>query len=66
VPWTVEADLERCEGHALCVEEAPEHFDLVDEELVVTHPAVADDAVATVRSAVRVCPVAALRLVERT
>jgi ferredoxin len=62
--WIIVADLGRCEGHGLCVEQAPGHFQLESDELVLTGDRVADADLPAVRSAVRVCPVAALR-VER-
>ena len=58
-------DRPRCEGHGLCEEAAPTLMHLDDEgELVLDRPEVeggsADAAAAG--AAVRVCPVAALRL----
>lgn len=60
----ITADYDRCEGHGLCVEQAPEIFDLDDEgELVhrfdgVDVPVELHDAAGR---AVDSCPVAALR-----
>lgn len=59
------ADLERCESHGLCVEEAPNHLRMDDDLLVVTDETVAADDLPALRAAVRVCPVAALRLEKR-
>ena len=58
-------DRPRCEGHGLCEEAAPSLMHLDDEgELVIDReeiePGSADEAAAS--AAVRVCPVAALRL----
>lgn len=61
----IELDRPRCEGHGLCEEAAPELMHLDDEgELVIDVPEV-DAGLQTehARSAVRVCPVAALKLI---
>lgn len=59
----IELDRSRCEGHGLCEEEAPRLMHLDDDgELVLDHEELADDEVAAANGAVRVCPVAALRL----
>lgn len=58
-------DRPRCEGHGLCEEAAPQLMHLDDEgELVLDREEFAEgsaDAIAA-SAAVRVCPVAALRL----
>ena len=33
--WRVEVDLRRCHGYANCIAEAPEVFDLGDDDVVV-------------------------------
>ena len=55
-------DRPRCEGHGLCEEAAPQlmHLD-IEGELVLDVENVDDDLDAA-RAAVRVCPVAALRI----
>ena len=58
-------DRPRCEGHGLCEEAAPRLLHLDDEgELVIDHDELdegsADAAAAS--AAIRVCPLAALRL----
>lgn len=59
----IELDRPRCEGHGLCEEAAPDLLHLDDDgELVIDVPEVGDDAIERARAAVRVCPVAALRL----
>lgn len=62
----IELDRPRCEGHGLCEEAAPGLMHLDDDgELVIDAPELdAADAAAleAARAAVRVCPVAALRL----
>ncbi|NYJ73623.1 ferredoxin [Allobranchiibius huperziae] len=57
-------DRPRCEGHGLCEESAPQLMHLDDEgELVLDREDVTDAGdVAAATGAVRVCPVAALRL----
>ncbi|WP_327116311.1 ferredoxin [Nocardia sp. NBC_01730] len=59
----ISADLSRCEGHGLCVEAAPEVFDLDDDAVVVvTRAVVPPEFVRKAESAARLCPVAALHL----
>lgn len=56
-------DRPRCEGHGLCEEAAPQLMHLDDDgELVIDHEQVADPDLPAANAAVRVCPVAALRL----
>jgi ferredoxin len=56
-------DRPRCEGHGLCEEAAPGVMHLDDDgELVLDHEEVAGELLAAASAAVRVCPVAALRL----
>ncbi|GAQ65282.1 ferredoxin [Streptomyces scabiei] len=56
-------DFDRCEGHGLCEQTAPEVFRLDDEgELQLTHEEVAPVDERAVAAAVRVCPVAALKV----
>jgi ferredoxin len=56
-------DLSRCEGHGLCEEAAPQLMHLDDEgELVLDREAIGEADAALANAAVRVCPVAALRI----
>ena len=56
-------DRPRCEGHGLCEEAAPGLMHLDDDgELVLDHEEVDGDLLDAANAAVRVCPVAALRL----
>ncbi|GAA0958542.1 ferredoxin [Actinocorallia libanotica] len=56
-------DRPRCEGHGLCEEAAPELMHLDDDgELVLDREEIGDTDAAQAGAAVRVCPVAALRL----
>lgn len=60
----IQVDQARCEGHGLCEEAAPQLMHLDDEGvLVIDVDELADHQVAAAQAAVRVCPVAALRLV---
>lgn len=60
----IELDRPRCEGHGLCEEAAPDlmHLD-DDDELVIDQPEVGPEDLQAAQDAVRVCPVAALKLV---
>jgi ferredoxin len=56
-------DRPRCEGHGLCEEAAPGLMHLDDDgELVLDRQEVDSDLLTAASAAVRVCPVAALRL----
>lgn len=56
-------DRPRCEGHGLCEEVAPNLMHLDDDgELVLDVEEVDDANLEAAKAAVRVCPVAALRL----
>lgn len=60
----IELDRPRCEGHGLCEEAAPDLMHLDDEgELILDRPQVGPQDLPAARDAVRVCPVAALKLV---
>ncbi|XPP27359.1 MAG: ferredoxin [Leucobacter sp.] len=60
----IELDQPRCEGHGLCEEAAPRLMHLDETgELILDVTEVAEDELEAARDAVRVCPVAALRLV---
>lgn len=59
----ITADRDRCEGHGICVNQAPGLLDLDDDDVVVVLDAGADltDAdLPTARIAAESCPVAAL------
>jgi ferredoxin len=56
-------DRPRCEGHGLCEEAAPQLMHLDDEgELVLDVETVDNGDLDAAKAAVRVCPVAALRV----
>jgi ferredoxin len=45
-----------CEGHALCIELAPEVFDLADDDVATCDPQPADALWEQVKAAVNACP----------
>ena len=56
-------DRPRCEGHGLCEEAAPDLMHLDDDgELVIDREDVDGPDLVAANAAVRVCPVAALRV----
>ncbi|HEY9314759.1 ferredoxin [Williamsia sp.] len=52
----VTVDEDRCEGHALCVESAPDVFDIGDDDLAIwdEHPPAGTEK--SVRAAIAACP----------
>ena len=59
----INADRDRCEGHGLCADVAPEVYDLDDDAIVVVrHETVPADLERKADAGARVCPVAALRV----
>lgn len=61
----IELDRPRCEGHGLCEEAAPGLMHLDDDgELVIDVAEVEGADIARAQAAARVCPVAALRVVD--
>jgi len=63
--WTVTADFVRCEGHGLCIAEAPRHLHMDDDVVVIIDDTVTGDDLPALQAAIRVCPVAALRMEPR-
>jgi ferredoxin len=58
------ADHDRCEGHGLCVDQAPEIFDLDDDGDLLHHydgTDIPSELADSAQRAVDSCPVAALR-----
>jgi ferredoxin len=50
-------DMVKCESNGLCVAQAPDHFELTDDdELIVRADVVDPDQFDKVRSAARMCP----------
>ncbi|WP_030164411.1 ferredoxin [Spirillospora albida] len=61
----IEADLDICQGHAMCELEAPDVFEVPKKGKVrVLDPEPPDGLRAEVAAAVRYCPTQALRLLE--
>lgn len=61
----IEADLTLCQGHAQCEEVAPEVFEVDDEGYVrVLDTDPPDTMRDKVEQAIRLCPVAALKLTQ--
>jgi ferredoxin len=59
----VVADRERCEGHGLCADTAPEVYELDDDAIVMLlHEVVPPELERKAEAGARVCPVAALRV----
>lgn len=59
----IELDVPRCEGHGLCEEAAPKLMHLDDDGMLILDQVEVDGAdLEAAKAAVRVCPVAALRL----
>jgi ferredoxin len=56
-------DRERCEGHGMCANVAPEVYDLDDEAVVVVlHEDLPEAAEGQAQAGALACPVAALRV----
>ncbi len=64
-PRRVEVDQLACEGHARCMETAPEVFRLDDEDVsqVILDP-VSPELVEQVDEAIRLCPLQAIRWID--
>ena len=60
----IAVDMDLCQGHAACVQEAPDVFalDPVTNQVVVKDPSPDESRRAEVKRAVRYCPTRALRL----
>lgn len=62
----VRVDLDLCQGHGVCVDEAPETFrvDRTENKVVLLHESVSDDERARIALAVKHCPSRALTIEE--
>jgi ferredoxin len=61
----VEVDRSRCEGYGFCEQAAPELLRLDDQgELVIVQAEAPNDLAGKAQAAARLCPVAALRIVQ--
>ncbi|MRH91306.1 ferredoxin [Nocardia sp. SYP-A9097] len=62
----IEADLDLCQGHAVCAAEAPGIFTVPNRGKVeILNPEPGSDARPEVESAVRYCPTQALSIIDR-
>ena len=61
----IEADLDLCQGHAMCELEAPQVFEVPVDRVTVLTPEPAEEHLDAVRRAIRYCPTQALRLADR-
>ncbi|WP_431233110.1 ferredoxin [Mycolicibacterium psychrotolerans] len=62
--WRVQVDRELCEGHALCVELAPDVFDVESDDLATCVETPPDGARARVEAAVAACPRQAISIMK--
>jgi ferredoxin len=61
----IELDRNRCEGHGMCANVAPDVFELTDDgELQVLDAEVSADHASEARAAADVCPVRALQILD--
>ncbi len=61
----IEADLDLCQGHAMCEMEAPGVFSVPRKgKVTVLDPAPPDSERAAVEAAIRYCPTQALKLLD--
>jgi ferredoxin len=62
----IRVDLDLCQGHAVCVEEAPELFALDEaaSKVIVLDESPPESLRAKLAAAVKYCPTRALRIVE--
>ncbi len=60
----VSVDLDLCQGHGVCCEEAPEVFALEGDQARVLQPEPPDDQHGATRQAARYCPTLAIRIEE--
>ena len=61
----IDADIAKCEGHGLCAEVAPGVYALDDDAVVtVTHEELPVELERFAEAGARVCPVAALKVVQ--
>lgn len=64
--FKVVVDYERCESNAMCIEEAPEVFDLDDDYVLAVRTDSPDESLREkVALAVRYCPKQALEIVDK-
>lgn len=62
----ISIDPDRCEGHGLCEQQAPDYFRLDDDPVTVLQETVRPDDISPVRKAAAMCPKAAILLTAAT
>lgn len=65
----IEVDLDLCQGHSVCMEEAPEVFSVQENSegypfVVVNHAALEAALLEKVRAAAKYCPNSVIRILE--
>lgn len=60
----IAVDMDKCQHYGQCVFEAPNIFKLNDDDKLEYHAEADDDELDNVESAVDVCPMQAIRIVE--
>jgi sterol 14-demethylase len=65
-PYCIKVDLDLCQGHGVCVNEAPEIFELEDDEskVRILNEQPDQEHRPPIESAIRNCPTRAIRLIE--
>ncbi|MFI7530230.1 ferredoxin [Nocardia salmonicida] len=63
---TVRVDPRRCEGHGLCLIEAPEAFDLTDDETAFYTGHLGPGQLVAVQAAAAACPRQAITVTDAT
>lgn len=63
--WRVQVDRNLCEGHALCVELAPDVFDVESDDRAACVESPADETRERVEAAVAACPRQAISIVMK-
>lgn len=61
---TIHVDMDQCQHYGQCVFEAPKNFRLDDDDKLIYVAEADDDERANIESAVDVCPMQAIRIVE--
>ena len=65
----IEVDLDLCQGHSVCMDEAPEVFSVQESSegypyVVVNHAALNAENIESVRAAAKYCPNSVIRILE--
>lgn len=62
----IRVDPNLCEGHALCVDLAPDVFELSDDEVATCPEQPAKEALERIRAAIDACPRQAISFIQTT